>query len=216
MNQAPPPEARTSEAALRNREPILAALRPHLPPAGLVLEIAAGTGVHAAYNSAALPHLLWQPTDPDPDALLSLAAWRRQQGQANMLAPLRLDAEQPDEWPVEQADVIVNINMIHISRWAATVGLMTGAGRVLPPGGILFMYGPFIEPGLPTAPGNIEFDADLRSRHQDWGLRDLNEVTALATSHGLQRVERQALPANNLAVVFLRTGASPAPHRTAG
>lgn len=199
-----PPDARTSPSALRNREPILAALRAHLPAAGLVLEIAAGTGEHAVYNAAATPHLKWQPTDPDADALTSIAAWREVAGLGNLLAPFRLDAQQPESWPLAKADVIVNINMIHISPWAAAVGLMQGAGRILPAGGILFLYGPYIEPGLPTAPSNLAFDHDLRARNQLWGLRRSDDVLALAAQSRLALVSRVAMPANNIALVLQR------------
>jgi hypothetical protein len=118
------------------------------------------------------------------------------------LPPLPLDASEPDAWPVKRADVVVNINMIHISPWAATEGLITGAGRVLPAGGILFLYGPYIEPDVETAPSNLDFDRLLRHRNPAWGVRQLDEVTALAGRHGLDRVERIAMPANNLALFF--------------
>lgn len=199
-----PPGARTSPSTARNREPILSALRPHLPAQGLVLEIAAGAGEHAVFNAAALPRLTWQPTDPDDEALASIAAWRAHAGLPNLLAPLRLDASDPDRWPVQAADVIVNINMIHISPWAATEGLMRGAGQVLPAGGVLFLYGPFLEDGVPTAPSNLDFDRSLKSRNPAWGIRHLNEVTALAAANGLELSRRVPMPANNLSVVFVR------------
>lgn len=203
----PPHGARTSPSTARNREPILAALRPHLPKAGLVLEIAAGAGEHAVFNAAALPHLTWQPTDPDDEALTSIAAWRDLAGLANLLAPLRLDASDPGGWPVQAADAMVNINMIHISPWAATEGLMRGAGRVLPAGGVLFLYGPYLERDVATADSNLAFDRSLKSRNPAWGLRHLDAVTALAAEQGLTLAERIAMPANNLSLVFRRTGA---------
>jgi SAM-dependent methyltransferase len=199
---ASPPGAWTSPATARNRDPILEALKPRLPASGLVLEIAAGAGEHAAHAAAALPHLRWRPTDADPEALASIAAWRRHAALPNLLAPLRLDAADPDAWPVRRADAVVNFNMIHISPWQATLGLMAGAGRLLPPGGVLFIYGPFIEAGVETAPTNLAFDADLRRRDPAWGLRRLEAVTALAARHGLTLCERIAMPANNLALVF--------------
>ena len=204
MTASPPPGARVSPSTARNRDPILEVLRARLPAAGLVLEIAAGAGEHAVHNAAALPGLQWRPTDPDPEALVSIAAWRDHADLPNLLPPLRLDAADPDAWPVERADVMVNINMIHISPWAATEGLMTGAGRVLPPGGLLFLYGPYLEPDVETAPSNLAFDQSLKARNPAWGLRRLDEVTALAARHGLALTERIAMPANNLALVFRR------------
>ena len=202
MSSSPPPGARASPSTARNRDPILEVLRPRLPATGLVLEIAAGAGEHAVHFAAALPGLRWQPTDPDPEALTSIAAWRDQAGLANLLAPLRLDASSPETWPVDGADVLVNINMIHISPWAAAQGLMAGAGRVLTSGGILFLYGPYIESDLVTAPSNLAFDQSLRSRHPGWGLRRLDDVTTLASNAGLALSERIVMPANNLALFF--------------
>jgi hypothetical protein len=177
-------------------------LRSRLPAAGLVLEIAAGAGEHAAYNAAALPHLTWLPTDPDPEALTSIGAWRDQAGLVNLMAPLRLDASEPDAWPIEQADAVVNINMVHISPWSATEGLMAGAARLLPTGRLLFLYGPYLEDGVETAPSNLAFDENLRARNPAWGLRRLEDVVALAAAHGLALAERIAMPANNLSLVF--------------
>ena len=205
MTDTPPPGARTAPSTARNREPILAALRPHLPASGLVLEIASGAGEHAVFNAAALPHLAWQPTDPDPEVLASIAAWRDHAGLANLRPPLRLDASDPDGWPVRAADAIVNINMIHISPWAATEGLMRGAGQVLPAGGVLFLYGPYLERGVVTADSNLAFDQSLKSRNPAWGLRHLDTVAALAADHGLTLADRIAMPANNLSLVFRRT-----------
>ncbi|MDQ0466122.1 cyclopropane fatty-acyl-phospholipid synthase-like methyltransferase [Caulobacter ginsengisoli] len=197
-----PPAARASPSTARNREPILAVLRQHLPARGLVLEIASGAGEHAVFNAAALPDLQWQPTDPDDEALASIAAWRDQAGLPNLLAPLRLDAADPDSWPVQAADAVVNINMIHISPWAATQGLMRGAGRLLPAGGVLVTYGPYLERDVPTAQSNLDFDRSLKSRNPAWGLRHLDAVAALAAEHGLTLAERVAMPANNLSLVF--------------
>ena len=204
MSSSPPPGARVSPSTARNRDPILQVLAPRLPTAGLVLEIAAGAGEHAAHMALALPDLSWRPTDPDPEALASIAAWRDQAGLPNLLPPLRLDAAEPDSWPVSRADAVVNINMIHISPWAAAEGLMTGAGRVLASGGMLFVYGPYFEAGVETAPNNLDFDASLRGRNPAWGLRRLDEVTALAAGQGLVLEDRISMPANNLALVFRR------------
>jgi SAM-dependent methyltransferase len=204
MSDRIPPGARTSPSTARNRDPILGVLKQHLPKTGLVLEIAAGAGEHAVHNAAALPDLRWQPTDPSPEALASIAAWRDSAGLPNLLPPLPLDASNPDRWPVERADAIVTINMIHISPWTATQGLMKGAGRVLRDGGVLFLYGPYIESDIETAPGNLAFDLDLKARNPAWGIRHLDEVTALAAQHGLKLLDRVAMPANNLSLVFAR------------
>jgi hypothetical protein len=197
-----PQGARMSPSTARNRDPILAVLKPRLPATGTVLEIAAGAGEHAVHNAAALPHLQWQPTDPDPDALASIAAWREHAGLPNLLPPLPLDASRPESWPVERADAIVSINMIHISPWEAAQGLMKGAGRLLPAGGQLFLYGPYIVPGIETAPSNLAFDLDLKRRNPAWGLRSLDKIAALAAENGLELSERIEMPANNLTLVF--------------
>lgn len=202
MSDAPPPGALTSPATARNRGAILSVMGPRLPAEGLVLEIAAGAGEHAVHMAAALPQLRWRPTDPSPEALASIEAWRRHAALPNLLEPLRLDASAPDDWPVDRADALVNINMIHISPWSATVGLITGAARVLPAGGGLFLYGPFIERDVETAPSNLAFDESLRARNPDWGVRRLDDVAELAAAHGLALAERIAMPANNLTVVF--------------
>lgn len=196
-------DALSSPSVARNREPILAVLRRILPQAGTVLEIASGTGEHAVFFAAALPHLTWQPTDRDERALRSIATHRATSGLTNLLAPLALDAAAP-EWPVGQADAIVAINMVHISPWQATQGLMAGAGRLLPPGGVLYLYGAYKENGAHTAPSNAAFDEDLRRRNPEWGVRDLEEVARLAEAHGLTLSERIAMPANNLSLVFRR------------
>jgi SAM-dependent methyltransferase len=195
--------AKSAPAAGRNREPILGVLRDVLPRPGFVLEIASGTGEHAVWYSTALPDLTWQPTDRDPDALSSIAAWRATAGLANLLPPLVLDAAS-DIWPVTRADAVVSINMIHIAPWSAAQGLVAGAARVLSADGLLFLYGPFRENGAHTSPGNAAFDADLRARDPSWGIRDLDEVAALAERFGFKAPERIAMPANNLSLVFRR------------
>jgi SAM-dependent methyltransferase len=196
-------EALTSPSVARNRDPILAVLRRVLPPAGIVLEIASGTGEHAVHFAAALPHLMWQPTDRDEQALKSIAAYREASSLPNLLAPLVLDAS-ASAWPIERADAVVAINMIHISPWRATQGLMAGAGRALLPGGVLYLYGAYREKGVHTAPSNGAFDLDLRRRNPEWGVRDVEEVTSLASVHGLKLAERVPMPANNLSLVFQR------------
>jgi len=193
---------RTSPSAARNRGPILDVLRQWLPASGEVLEIAAGTGEHAAWFSAAFPDLAWRPTDADPDALETIDAWREAAGAPNLLTPLHLDASQADPWPVAHADAVVCINMVHISPWAATEGLMRGAAQVLPPGGVLYLYGAYKEGGVHTALSNAAFDESLRTRNPAWGVRDLEAVTAEAEKNGLRLVARIPMPANNLSVVF--------------
>jgi SAM-dependent methyltransferase len=195
--------ARTAAAAARNRDPILLVLRDLLPSPALVLEIASGTGEHAVWFSRALPAITWQPTVMDAEALESIAAWRDAADLPNLLPPLRLDASS-ETWPVAEANAVVAINMIHIAPWTATQGLIAGAARVLTPGGLLFLYGPFREGGTHTGAGNAAFDAGLRARNPSWGVRDLDEITLLAGQHGLGAPERIPMPANNLSVVFRR------------
>ena len=197
-----PPGARIAPAVARNREPILEALKTRLPATGLVLEIASGTGEHAAGFAQALPHLMWRPTDRDAKTLASIGAWREAASAPNLLEPLILDAAAPDAWPVTAAGAVVAINMIHIAPWAAAVGLMRGAGQVLSPGGVLILYGPFIERDVETAPSNLTFDAWLKDKNPAFGVRHLDEVRTLAVQHGLAFAERIAMPANNLLVVF--------------
>jgi SAM-dependent methyltransferase len=190
-------------AVARNRAPILAVLRERLPASGLVLEVASGSGEHAAFFAGELPHLTWQPSDTDPRALDSIAAFRAAAGALNLLPPVRLDAE-AETWPVRAADAILSINMIHIAPWSAATGLLAGAARLLPPGGLLYFYGPFMEQGRHTAPSNAAFDVDLRARDPRWGVRDLDAVAELAQRHGLALAETVAMPANNRSVIFRR------------
>ena len=206
MTSHPSAAALTSPAALRNRGPILDVLRRVLPARGMVLEIGSGSGEHAVHFAAGLPHLTWQPTDLDHEALASIAAHRRAAGLPNLLPPIELDAAVPS-WPIAHANAIVSINMIHIAPWSAAEGLVAGAGRMLAPGAVLFLYGPFKEDDRHTAPSNAAFDASLRASNKEWGVRDLGEVAALASRHGLDFAERVAMPANNLSVVFRRRAA---------
>ncbi|HZC55547.1 MAG TPA: DUF938 domain-containing protein [Xanthobacteraceae bacterium] len=185
----------------RNRDAILDVLRRVLPQSGLVLEIASGSGEHAAYFAKALPSLNWQPTDPDTQALSSIAAHRADTGAANLLAPLRLDVTSA-HWPVERADVVMCCNMIHIAPWMASEGLIAGAELTLPAGGILYLYGPYKIGGRHTAPSNEAFDADLRARNAAWGIRDLDDVMALAKRHNFALAETVHMPANNLSAIF--------------
>jgi hypothetical protein len=203
-----PEDAQTSPAFARNRDPILEILRRTLPQAGTVLEIASGTGEHAAHFAAHLPFLTWQPTDRDPHALRSIAAYRTAANVPNLNPPMLLDAS-THPWPVVgtpdlRVVAIVAINMIHISPWSAAEGLMAGARDALAAGDSLFLYGPFREDGVDTAPSNEAFDAGLKARNPAWGVRDLGKVIALANQHGLDFVERVAMPANNLSIIFRR------------
>ncbi len=197
-------QRRHAPATSRNREPILDVLRRVLPLAGLVLELASGSGEHAMFFAERLPELIWQPTDRELHALASIEAYRQTSGPANLRTPLLLDASA--EWPIAQADAVVCINMIHISPWAATEGLMAGAGAILPPGGILVLYGPFKEDGRHTADSNRLFDEDLRRRDPEWGVRDLADVSALAAVNGLEHNETVTMPANNRCVIFRKIG----------
>jgi SAM-dependent methyltransferase len=189
---------------VRNQAAILAVLQRVLPASGLVVEIASGSGEHAAFFAKSLPGISWQPTDIDANALASIAAHREAAGVVNLLAPLHLDTI-AEPWPIAHADAVVCNNMIHISPWAVTEGLMRGASRVLRSGGILFLYGPYKIDGRHTAPSNEDFDASLRARHAEWGIRDLGDVTNLAARHGLALVETVSMPANNLSIIFRRS-----------
>lgn len=182
----------------RNRDPIAATLRDMLPASGLVLEVASGSGEHALHLARAFPALRFQPTDPSAEALASIAAWREAEGPANLLPPLRLDVLEEAPFPAAQA--VLCINMIHIAPWAATLGLLRGAAGALAPGAPLILYGPYLRAGVPTAEGNLAFDADLRARNPKWGIRALEDVAAAAPDFALERVVE--MPANNLTVLF--------------
>jgi SAM-dependent methyltransferase len=200
-----PEGALSSPAARRNAEPILEVLRSHLPVRGRVLEIAAGSGEHAATFAATLPGLDWTPTDPSAEARASIEAWRRG-GPSNLGAAVEVDAADPATWPSTTFDAVYCANMTHISPWSATEGLMEMVGRVLRrPGGLLVLYGPYREAGVPLAASNQAFDDNLKARNPAWGLRDRKTVEALARSHGLTAVRRVQMPANNLMLLFRRT-----------
>lgn len=194
---------RHAPATERNREPIASVLREVLPRAGTLLEVASGTGEHAAFFAGLFPELLWQPSDPDPEALDSIRAWREEARAPNLLEPLLLDAS-AESWPVASADAMLCVNMVHISPWAATLGLMRGAGRLLAAGAPLILYGPYRRAGLPTAPSNEAFDASLKARDPRWGLRELDAVAAEAERNGLNLDRVVEMPANNLTIVFRR------------
>lgn len=193
---------RHAPATERNREPLAAVLREALPTEGTVLEIASGTGEHAAWFARLFPELIWQPSDADPAALNSIEAWVADSGLVNLRPPLVLDAA--GTWPVDGADAILCVNMVHISPWAATVGLMRGAKRLLAPGAPLILYGPYRRAGVETAPSNEAFDESLKSRDPQWGLRVLEDVTAEAEANGLTLERVAEMPANNLTAVYRR------------
>ena len=176
-------------------------LRGLLPDEGLVLEIASGTGEHALFFARTFPGLTFQPSDPDPAALASIEGWRSEAGAPNLLPPVRLDAS-ADEWPLDRADAILCINMVHISPWPATQGLMAGAGRLLAPDAPLYLYGAYRRQGVETAPSNEAFDQSLRSRDPEWGVRQLEDVVAEASKHELALESVVEMPANNLSVIF--------------
>lgn len=193
---------KNSPACERNRDPILKVIQRVFPAAGTVLEIAAGSGQHAAWFSNALPALTWQPTDPDPEALASIDDWARD-SQGTILPALRLDVHSP-LWPVTRADAMLCANMIHIAPWSATGALLVGAARLLPPGAPLVLYGPFTRDGRHTAESNASFDQWLKERDPSYGVRDLGVVTDLAAAQGFRRDEVIEMPANNLSVVLRR------------
>jgi SAM-dependent methyltransferase len=191
-------------ATERNRDPILEVLRSVLPATGLVLEIASGTGQHAAYFARALPALRWQPSDAAAAHLESIRAWSAAAGANNIAPPLLLDVER-EPWPVAHADAVLSINMVHIAPWSSAEALFRGAARLLPAAGVLYLYGPFKRGGRHTAPSNERFDEQLRGEDARWGVRDLDELGVLATSVGFQPGEIVAMPANNLSLVYRRS-----------
>jgi len=194
---------RSAPAAVRNREPITEVLRQWLPERGLVLEIASGTGEHVVHFARAFPDLEWQPSDVHPDALGSIRAWRQEAGVANVREPLVIDASAAD-WPIGRADAVLSINMVHISPWAAALGLIDGAARLLAPDAPLILYGPWLKDDVPTAPSNVAFDADLRRRDPAWGLRRVEDFAEAAARHGLALQETLAMPANNVMLLLRR------------
>jgi SAM-dependent methyltransferase len=195
---------RFAPATQRNREPILEVLSRTLPKEGLVLEVASGTGEHAVWFAQHLRPLEWQPSDPGAAMRRSIAAHAEAAGIRTLRQPLDLDVTRLP-WPLEKADAVVCINMIHITPWSATEGLMAGVARLLPPAGVLYLYGPYKRDGRHTAPSNAAFDESLRRQSTDWGLRDLEAVAELAGRQGLVLREVVEMPTNNLSVVFVRS-----------
>jgi SAM-dependent methyltransferase len=196
-------QRRSAPAALRNREPIAQVLEEWLPGKGLVLEIASGTGEHSTYFAQRFPKIDWQPSDLHPDALRSIEAWREAVALPNVRAPVALDAAASD-WPVARADAVLSINMVHISPWRSALGLLDGAARVLPNGGPLILYGPWLHDDRPTAPSNLAFDGDLKARDSEWGLRRVEDFAAAASERGLALEQTKAMPANNLMLLLRR------------
>ena len=196
----------TAAAAERNRAPILEALSPLLPAAGRILEVASGPGVHMVTFAEARPDLDWQPSDPEPAARASIAAWIADTGLANVAQPLDLDMTRPD-WPelagsAGDFDGLVTINLLHVAPWAACEGLMAGAARLLTPGGFLFVYGPFMRDGRHNSEGNRQFDRSLRAQNPALGLRDVNDVADCAAEYGLTLEGIVEMPANNRSLIF--------------
>lgn len=195
-------DKRKAPAAARNVGPIGDVLAEWLPASGTVLEVASGTGEHALAFARRFPALQWQPSDADPLALKSIAAWGAG-GPANLLPPIALDAAAPP-WPVERADAVLSINMVHIAPWAAALGLVDGASRLLGEGGRLILYGPWIDESVETAPSNLAFDADLKARNAEWGLRKVGDFARAALGRGLALAGRRAMPSNNLMLLFVK------------
>lgn len=194
-----------SAPAERNKGPILAVLERVLPRSGVVLEVGSGTGQHLLHFAAALPQLTWQPSDPDAEFRASVAQWSAVAGLANVNAVVDLDVFRKP-WPIDRADALVCINMIHVAPWAATQALMQGAGGLLAGGAILFLYGPYRRFGRHTAPSNDAFDARLREQNPQWGIRTLEDVAGLALDAGMDLEEVADMPANNFGVVFRKRG----------
>ena len=195
---------RSAPAALRNREPISEVLGEWLPETGLVLEIASGTGEHVVYFAERFPNLEWQPSDIHADALTSIAAWRQAAASQNVRDPIELDAS-GERWPIDRADCLLSINMVHISPWTSALGLLDGAARLLPAGGPLILYGPWISEEIETAPSNVEFDESLRSRDPQWGLRKVEDFAAAAAERRLTLEQTRAMPANNLMLLLRKS-----------
>lgn len=191
-------------ATSRNREALGAVLDVELPSAGLVLEVASGSGEHAIYFAGRYPALEWQPSDQSPDALASISSWRDQESLNNLREPIRLDASAAD-WPVATADAILCVNMVHISPWRATEGLFAGSARLLAADEPLILYGPYLEDDVDTAASNLAFDESLKARDARWGIRRLADMDSLASGAGFMRAGRVEMPANNLTLTYRKS-----------
>ena len=194
---------RSAPAALRNRDSIADVLAEWLPPSGLVLEIASGSGEHVVHFAARFPDLTWQPSDIHPDALASIAAWREEANLPNIEASLAIDASS-DDWPIDRADAVLSINMVHISPWASALGLLEGSRRILAAGSPLIMYGPWLCDGISTAESNAAFDSDLRHRDPEWALRRVEDFAEAAKERLLILEATREMPANNLMLLLRR------------
>ena len=194
----------SSPSAERNKDPILALLARVLPARGAVLEIASGTGQHIVHFAKALPGLTWQPSDPDPELLASISLRAGEAQLANVKPSIELDVTRLP-WPLQTADALVCINMIHVAPWSATKALFEGAKALLPTQGVLFLYGPYRRFGRHTSKSNEQFDSDLRAQDPEWGLRDLEAVSEAAASSGFLLEEIVEMPANNFSLIFKRT-----------
>ena len=199
-----PEHEKHAPATLRNRDAIVAVLKDVLPGNGTVLEIASGTGEHAVYFGQKFPHLTFQPSDPDPECCRSIASWTKRAAVDNLLPPLQLDALVSD-WNVDNPAAILCINMIHIAPWEAAIGLFNHAAKLLEPGALLYLYGPYFRDEVETAEGNLEFERSLKSRNLQWGIRDLADMDALAARTGFARESLIEMPANNISLVFRKT-----------
>ena len=194
---------RSAPAALRNREPIAEVLREWLPANGVVLEIASGTGEHVVHFAERFPSLTWQPSDVNPDALGSIAAWREAAALPNIRSPVVLDAASAD-WPIDRADAVLSINMVHISPWASALGLLDGAVRLLASGAPLILYGPWLRHATPTAASNLDFNEDLKRRNPDWGLRTVEVFAGAAEQREFVLENQREMPAHNLMLLLRR------------
>ncbi len=197
------PQMLVSPSCERNRGPILEVLERVLPETGVMLEIGAGSGQHAAELAPRFPALAWQPTEADTSLHASIAAWAEACGATNIRPPLRLDVT-ADDWPVKEAASLLSANMLHIAPWECCLGLMAGAGRVMQANGVLAIYGPFKRDGRHTSDSNTAFDTSLKARDAAWGVRDLEAVIEEAERNGLDHADTVAMPANNLMVIFRR------------
>jgi hypothetical protein len=195
---------RSAPAALRNRGPIAAVLAEWLPATGLVLEIASGSGEHAVHFAERFPALEWQPSDVHADALASIRAWRNEAGVRNIREPIAIDAASSN-WPLDRADAVLSINMVHISPWPSALGLLDGAARLLRAAAPLILYGPWFRGDVPAAPSNLDFNADLKRRNPQWGLRRVEDFAAAAEDRGFRLEALREMPANNLMLLLLRS-----------
>jgi SAM-dependent methyltransferase len=191
---------RHAPATERNQDAIVDVLKGGLPVSGHVLEIASGTGEHIVHFARCFPQLTWQPSDPDPAALASIAAWREEARLPNLLPPIKIDAS--SDTNADPADAIICINMVHISPWAATTGLFRNAARLLQAGGMLYLYGPYRRIDVPTVPSNELFDQSLKERNSAWGLRHVDDLVSEASAAGLSLEQVVEMPANNLSLIF--------------